>query len=923
MVFPGFGGTNAHVILESFEPDPQPAPTAAPLLVPFVFSAASKPSLVELLRRYHRFCQLNANVEPRFLAWTLHARRSVLPHRVAISASSIKGLSDNLGDLLRETMPPQSGPSGFLGQRAFDKPNARVWGIFTGQSAQWARMGAKLVEASDLVRGYIARLDQVLANLPAPDRPSWTILDELLAESHSSRMSEASVAQPVCTAIQIVLVQLLRLVETKLHCVIGHSSGEIGAAYAAGLISDDEAIRVAFYRGKFAAVAQNRNRGAMLAVHATLEEVEALLELDTYYGRIQTAAHNSPNTIVLSGDEEAIEEAEKFFKGRRQFVQRLKVDTAYHSHHMLPCAKPYIAALEGLKVESPKENGPIWYSTSSIPSVRMNEHKLTPQYWATNMTSPVHFFETVAHVLEVDGTPDMVLELGPHPALQSAFTSSVQNVTGIQSAPPYHGLLSRGHDDIQQLSSALGEIWRHLGIGSVNFDALDRAFSGSTARKQVVKNLPQYPFDHSRSFGALSRAASAHIHGRLPPHPLLGKRCFDLETTHEVTWRNVLRPVEIPWLSGHRLQGQLVFPATAYLSMAIESIILLTDKLPSSIIIEGMAIERAIVFGDEEASVEILYTVKFDRSDPRQLAAEFACYSSLSNDTPMARNACGCIIAGLEEGDSNMEAISQIPKELYNLREVTRDRFYSSLEKMGYEYQSPFNGIHSIQRKLGYAMGEINDENKSFDSKWEDQLLVHPGMMDSALQTISAAASCPGDGSAYTMNVPTRIDRLILSPKYLSKSKTVEFTSVVQEQFRGETTANVYLVGSKQSNPFMQIEGVHVKPLTPPTADDDEMVFSEFLYGPYHLDGALVRDKSTNEELGCADFSNDQAMSLVWMVRLACQLAHRYPRMRILEVGKCGHTSRLHRVRSRSGVFFLHMLTLTTPKEAHAVRLHI
>lgn len=884
--FSGFGGTNAHVILESFESPPGPTPATMPLIIPYVFSASSKSSLMNLLRRYLNFCQRNPGVNSRDLAWTLHKRRSLLPYRVAIPASSITDLSGKLEDLLVST----SNSTSALSQRCFDKPHAHVWGIFTGQGAQWPRMGAALVKASDLARGYISHLDEILANLPDCDRPSWTLYDELLAEPHESRVFEASVGQPLCTAIQIVLVNLLRFAGVTLHCVIGHSSGEIGAAYASGLISEDEAIRAAYYRGKVAALAQEDKggkRGAMLAVSTTLEDVEALSELEMFYGRVQMAAHNSPSTVVLSGDEEAIDEVAGFFQSRRVLAQKVKVDTAYHSHHMLLCAEQYAAALEGLKVEAPSDSHPVWYS-STKPSVKMTSQNLTSRYWAENMTDPVRFFEAVAHALDNEGAPELVLEFGPHPALSSAFANSFKNITGMQKTPPYHGLLSRGHDDIQQLSSALGDILRHLGVGSVDFDALDQVFSGNTERKRMITGLPQYPFDHTRSFGDLSRVSSAHIHGHSAPHVLLGRRCFELETTHEVTWRNILNPMEISWLFGHRLQGQLVFPATAFLAMAVESImLLLADKTPNLVTIEDMIVERAIVFGDDEAGIETLFTVKFDSSNPAELTAEFSCYSSLSNDAPMVRNVCGRIMAELEDHDRG--SLPDMPRETYNLREVTADRFYTSLAKLGYEYQSPFNGIRSIKRKLGYATGTIHDKP---GSKWEeDQLFVHPGMMDSALQTICAASSCPGDGLTYTMKVPTRIDRLVIDHRHASvlrRSKEREFvnyTSLVQETFRGETIADVYL--STQYSPaetFIQIEGVHIKPLSPSSPEDDEVIFSDFVYGPYELDARLAASMSMGE----SDVArpDDQSIARVWVAKLAIQLAHRYPRMHVLEIGK-------------------------------------
>src|SRR5204862_767415 len=151
-----------------------------------------------------------------------------------------------------------------------------ILGIFTGQGAQWAAMGAGLIRLSNHARSVIQELDQSLASLPKTDRPQWTIIEELLAGSATSRIGEAALAQPLSTAVQIVLVDLLRSAGIKISAVIGHSSGEMAAAYAAGFISASDAIRIAYYRGLFAKLASGPEgqRGAMLAVGTSFEDAK-------------------------------------------------------------------------------------------------------------------------------------------------------------------------------------------------------------------------------------------------------------------------------------------------------------------------------------------------------------------------------------------------------------------------------------------------------------------------------------------------------------------------------------------------------------------------------------------------------------------------------------------------------------------------
>ena len=157
---------------------------------------------------------------------------------------------------------------------------ARVLGVFTGQGAQWASMGRDLIRGSDFVRGRIESFQAVLADLPPGECPSWSLEKELFADSSTTRLHEAAISQPLCTAIQIVLVDLLRSTGITFNAVAGHSSGEIAAAYAAGFISAQDAIRIAYCRGfqskHTSGTGLNGLKGAMLAVSTSVEDANEI-----------------------------------------------------------------------------------------------------------------------------------------------------------------------------------------------------------------------------------------------------------------------------------------------------------------------------------------------------------------------------------------------------------------------------------------------------------------------------------------------------------------------------------------------------------------------------------------------------------------------------------------------------------------------
>ncbi|CAI6236692.1 unnamed protein product [Periconia digitata] len=271
----GFGGTNAHVIVESFQPPQRGANSEGHEMTrPFVFSAASKQSLLANLSSLAAHLEVHPDIDAGDLAFTLRSRRSVLPHRIALTAASISQLQLKLQEpgieLLKETRL-RRGP----GVKSESQP--RLLGVFTGQGAQWPRMGAELIEQSPLASSVLEDLDACLAALPPPDRPSWTLRDELLAAASKSRLAEASIAQPVCTAVQIILVHLLRNAGVSFTAVVGHSSGEIAAAFAAGLLTAHDSIKIAYYRGIYTKLCPT---GAMLAVGTTGEDALEVCQLE-------------------------------------------------------------------------------------------------------------------------------------------------------------------------------------------------------------------------------------------------------------------------------------------------------------------------------------------------------------------------------------------------------------------------------------------------------------------------------------------------------------------------------------------------------------------------------------------------------------------------------------------------------------------
>ncbi|KJK78218.1 hypothetical protein H634G_06391 [Metarhizium anisopliae BRIP 53293] len=316
----GFGGTNAHAILEGFEPsdvqslesETASVQTSVGRLSPFVLSGHSASSLLGNCKALLKYLIDNVSVSLFDLNQVLHSRRTAHRLRTFFTAQACEEL---IQDLESRHLDPA-------------KPS-RILGVFTGQGAQWPTMGRDLLGTSPLFYRVLEECEDVLRSLP--DGPEWSLIDELSKDASNSRVGKAAVSQPLCTAVQLGLVALFQKSGLRLDVIVGHSSGEIAAAHASSVIGIATAMQIAYYRGKHAHLARGPSGepGSMMAVGISYDEARMFCQQPEYQGRIGVAAVNAPKSVTLSGDLDAIEQAKAHFDDVQVFARQLKVDTAY------------------------------------------------------------------------------------------------------------------------------------------------------------------------------------------------------------------------------------------------------------------------------------------------------------------------------------------------------------------------------------------------------------------------------------------------------------------------------------------------------------------------------------------------------------------------------------------------------------------
>ncbi|GLA70627.1 type I Iterative Polyketide synthase (PKS) [Aspergillus tubingensis] len=830
----GFGGSNAHAIIESYSPTKLTLEHfLCPRLLPFTFSACTAKTLIEVLECYEQFLQEHPAVDLITLAESLLKRRSAFSHRVFITAASIEALQFEIKIEL-EKRRSAAVPS--IMSRPSRAPK-RVLGIFTGQGAQYPQMCWDLISASPQAMIWMTELQESLNSLPLEYRPDFSLVQELSAPESSSRIHEAVVSQPLRTAVQIIQVNFLRALGVHFSTVVGHSSGEIAAAYAADAISAADAIRVAYLRGFVAEQAvANGQPGAMLVSGIPWEDAQALCSEGGFSETVKVAASNSPVSVTFSGDTQAIQELEWMLESLDLAVHRLNVDIAYHSHHMLPCAAPYLRALEACGIQAIPTTT-TWFS-SVHKETRLDTEDITPQYWCQNMLRPVLFSQAVAAAIADNPKIDLVIEVGPRPTLRGPVLQTISEMADIEPETTYLGLAERDANSTEVFARAIGSLWTHLGA-NIDIQRYLSLFDNSYGSR-FVKCLPTYPFDKTRAYWTLSRHTKARLQHSDLPHPLLGT--LSPETGEdEWRWRNYLSRTELGWLNDHQVQSQTVFPAAGYISMALEAAAKATRGQPLRLVeFDDVRIHCAVPIPDDPQGVEIISKLGVTKSESNVIIAAFQCYASIAGKLKTC--ASGELTVSFGEQDAmSLPPRSSIPAVSQSM-DITE--FYASLKSLGLGYNGPFQGLKALTRQASGSTGIVSG------TELGSSLLLHPAIIDSSLQALLAARNI---NEVHTLHVPVSIEHIAINPQLCKPSSVEAMTELAVEASLDSGSPDGMTgdinVFDPDGHGVYQIEGFHVAPISTP---EDRGIFSKIVWGPLlpqAVSKSVYQDCQNTEEI--------------------------------------------------------------------------
>ena len=871
----GYGGTNAHVIIDDLDSYTKSRSFRLPRQIQsqvngphtikaqlLLLSARDEAALERLRQSYNEHLialkDSAASGEPfdegyylHSLAYTLGCRRSVFPCRSFVVASSISELKESLGQKL-SSVKPATVP--------------RLSFVFTGQGAQWARMGMDLM----IYPVFAQSIQDADTFLSEELQCKWSVKSELEKWADQSRIEMAEFSQPLSTILQVALVDLLSSWGVYPTTVVGHSSGEIAAAYSYGAITRQDAWKVSYLRGQLCSQLSSKApqlQGSMMAVGLSPEAVQPYIDT-VENGKVVIACVNSPSSVTLSGDEIGIDEILTALKSDNIFARKLRVMNAYHSHHMQVLADDYLQALEGMVPQNQKRKETIKMA-SSVTGKCVTFQELGPSYWVQNLVSPVLFSTAVETLLKQPGKGrrqaraiepafDYLLEVGPHSALKGPLRQILQAHSASQIS--YSALLLRGENGSRTVLAAAGALFSH----GTQMDV--KAINGIQECPLPLTNLPPYPWNHSLKYWADSRISRARQNRRLGRHDLFGAPAQDSDE-QEPRWRHFLRVSDNPWIRDHVVHSSILYPGSGILAMPLHALQTLadSDKQIGSIQLRDVHIVKAIIVPDDQFGLEVFLRMRRQRPHSGEWTGwwEFSVCSNQENDKVeehgyglgkinyLVGNEIGAMSQGRLLKNKFIQEIENA--QAMKVAEVLPETFYSVAASVGLSYGPSFQGLKEInvgESRCAWRM-QIPDTQKTMPSGIESSHIIHPTTLDIVFHSLFAAI---GNGKLDMQNaaVPIGIENLTIAMDLPSGGNTyLKGFSEVSKDTDRDFVADIFAAGEQADTPSIVIQGLRCRelPNDKATATSSRAVKAPIGHVAYKVDIDLLDARELAEHI--------------------------------------------------------------------------
>lgn len=658
----------------------------------------------------------------------------------------------------------------------------------------------------------LERLDRVLASLPTP--PGWSLLRELTEPRTSEHLRLPEFSQPLVTALQLVLVQVLRRWNIEPACVVGHSSGEIAAAYAAGYLSEEDAIKTAFYRGQSAKNCRRDDQSpvGMLAVGLGPDAVRPYL--DGVEEHVQIACYNSPRSVTLSGLVPRLEEVRAKLVAQGHFARLLLVDLAYHSKFMADIGQDYEQLLEDEVTFADAGNSHV--KMFSSVSGQQLDRSTDALYWKTNMVSPVRFSEACREMMSGREGANFLVEIGPSGALAGPVSQIKDSMGAEGRSIAYAAALTRGIDSVLSMFALAGKLF--VAGAPVNFAEVNREQTekDSSQPPSVIVDLPNYVWNHTNQYWHESQASKDWRFREFPEHDLLGSKVLS-SPWDSPSFRKTLLLDRLPWLRDHQMGGDIIFPASGYISMAIEAMFQKAVKqrihpagtLSTSLQyrLRNVKFDKALVL-EEGVVANVLLTLNH-LAGTQDTWHEFQ-ISSINGESSLIH------CTGLVRLDTSQAPIPSGRDLSPLVHPAPAHLWYKAQSEIGYGFGPSFQRTLLVETLAGQRFSRCTtslEEPKSAHSP-QSPYPMHPACIDGCFQTVTPSLWSGERPSINAVLVPATVNDLVIYPKL---HNVKEGLSVASSHYNGrgriEESKNFHsdctVFDPETSLPLLRMQGLH------------------------------------------------------------------------------------------------------------------
>jgi amino acid adenylation domain-containing protein len=700
----GFGGTNAHVVLQESQDATRGTEGLQVLICPI--SARSPEALAIKAREWIAYLRSPESDAAGLqnIAYTAAVRRTHHDYRLACVAET----KEEWIRCLEAFSNGEESP-GLSSGRKLPWQQRRAVFVFSGQGSQWFGMARDLLAEHETFRASLEKCDQAIRA-----ETGWSVIAELFREESLSSLGQIDILQPTLFAIQVALADLWQSWGVKPAAVVGHSMGEVAAAHVAGRLVLADAARIVCARSRI--LKRASGRGGMLAVELAPEDVAHFLE--RHPNRVAVAASNGPHSVVLAGETSALTAIMNELDSKNVFCRLVSVDVAAHSFQMDELRDDLVRELTGI---APRGAAIPFYST--VVGGLQSHLELDPSYWADNLRQPVLFWQAIQEVLG-DGH-DMFVEISPNPILTVPIQQSIARCgkDGLVVAS-----LRRNEPALRSLSTSLAMLFTS-GL-SIDWKAV-------VPGGRVVR-LPSYPWQRQRYW----LESGSSIRPQATPYSSLGpgfktakgQRVWEIELNQRTEF-----------LTDHRIQGVMVMPAAAYIQIALSAARQAFGD--GARCLKDLEFRRALILPENE-EVRLQAVLSLMGSKPARL--EIYSNQTTSDDGWILH--ATAVVGSVEQNSSR--SLPDFDAFKHSSTEVSGDDYYSRAADHGLEYGGHFRLIDRVWRGNGEAVAKISLPDSPEPFAFETAFL------DASLQSTGGAFTSEIENRSLGPILPVRIRRI-------------------------------------------------------------------------------------------------------------------------------------------------------------------